>query len=522
MSIKHVLFYESKDEHGHYTNFYPLSKPLKIGEEEWTSTEQYFQAMKFRGKGATKRMIEYSNIIKNADSPMKVKMLGTQRKNMRFGKKWKVNKKTDERLVNDIIDKYKDIKMRDDWDEARIVVMINAVYRKFTQDPKLYNIITSLPDDVYLVEHTTRDKVWGDGGDGGDGSKGSNYLGKTLTALSYYLKHGDADMPANLRDKIKIGREVSDIPAPPSFSILSWNINGIRSNILSTGPYNKCGVQEIESASSLGVVVSMYDPDILCFQETRCDEEISGCIQIPGYYQYWSCSHGKGPRQGNRYSGVAIWTKIKPKEVIHNLPTLPEPDNEGRILILVFDKFTLMTTYSPNSGTNMEYRVNVWDVAVKKYLRQQKKAGILTIWCGDMNVAPAAPDVYFSNPQSSRYCEKRMSGIGCQATAGFTKEERDNFTKILKEGYIDAFRYVYPKVKDAFTWWSMRVPSDRKTNKGMRLDHFVLPNDAIDCILDINILNEVNDESVRVASDHAPIILSLRPECILNDVGGSL
>ena len=198
--FKKIMFYSPENSYFIFSNFYTEKNHLIIENEKWTNTEQYFQAMKFRGKNATPRMIEYSNIIKNADSPMKVKLLGTQKKNMRFGKKWKVNKKTDERLINDIVDDYKDLKIRTDRRIASILVMITALYHKFNQYPNLKKDIINIPDNTYIIEHTTRDIIWGDGG---TGMIGNNQLGKILTALVYYMKYGDcANIPIKLKKQI--------------------------------------------------------------------------------------------------------------------------------------------------------------------------------------------------------------------------------------------------------------------------------------------------------------------------------
>ena len=203
--VKYILFYNPKDKYGFASNFYK-TKPLKIDGEIWQNTEQYFQAMKFRGPNASERSIKYSDLIKEADSPMKFKILGTQKKNLRWGKKWKLNKKTDYRLVNDLVDDYKDVKLRSDWDMARLLVMVKALLYKF-KDPILRAKIIAIPDNALMVEHTTRDKVWGDGGDGGTGEKGTNYLGKILTAISYVLKYGNCNkMSQKIREKIRIGK----------------------------------------------------------------------------------------------------------------------------------------------------------------------------------------------------------------------------------------------------------------------------------------------------------------------------
>jgi ribA/ribD-fused uncharacterized protein len=201
--LQYLLFYDPKAQWGWGSNFYK-TKPLQIDGETWLTTEAYFQAMKFRGPDASERSKEYSLLIRKADKPMKVKMLGTQRKNMRFGKRWQLVLRRDTRLVNDLVDEYSDVKMRSDWEHAKIGVMIRALIAKF-QDPGLRKQLLTVPDDGVMVEHTTRDRVWGDGGDGGDGSKGKNWLGKILTALSWYYKHGSCKkMPKKLRKAIKI------------------------------------------------------------------------------------------------------------------------------------------------------------------------------------------------------------------------------------------------------------------------------------------------------------------------------
>ena len=197
--MKYIQFYEPTKPYGWGSNFYP-SKPLVIDGEAWLTTEAYFQAMKFRGPNSTPRSIEYSNLIKKADKPSKVTMLGRQKKNTYRGKKWQLVLRKDPRLVNDLIDEYKDLQVRPDWNKARIHVMIRALVVKF-EDPRLKRELMKLPDNTVLVEHTTRDRVWGDGGDG----SGTNYLGKILTALSWYLKHGDCErMPKKLKKAIRV------------------------------------------------------------------------------------------------------------------------------------------------------------------------------------------------------------------------------------------------------------------------------------------------------------------------------
>jgi exodeoxyribonuclease III len=300
-----------------------------------------------------------------------------------------------------------------------------------------------------------------------------------------------------------------------TLKILNWNVNGMRSNIVGNKKWNKCkGLSAIEFDSNLGELVYEHDPDILCFQETRCDQSVAGCIQIAGYHQYWSCSKGSGARAGNRYSGTSLWSKIKPDSVSYNIPTLPEPDQEGRAIVAEYDKFTLITTYVPNAGTNFDYRTQVWDVAIRDYLAQLRRTGKNVIWCGDLNVARTPNDVFFGDPESSRYNKAAMKGTGYAAVGGFTKEEREGFERILDEGYLDVYRELYPNQKDAYTWWNQRAPGFRAVNLGWRLDYFILNARLMPCVIDMLILKHAGLCTKPQGSDHAAILLELRMDCL--------
>uniref|UniRef100_A0A6C0ELZ2 DNA-(apurinic or apyrimidinic site) endonuclease n=1 Tax=viral metagenome TaxID=1070528 RepID=A0A6C0ELZ2_9ZZZZ len=514
-TFHYIPFYDPKVEYGWGSNFYP-TKPLIIDGETWQTTEQYFQAMKFRGPGASKRSIKYSNLIKEADSPMKVKLLGTQKKNLHYGKNWKLNKKTDDRLINDLVDKYIDLKVRPGWDRIRIDVMIRALMAKFEQ-PKLQHLLLGIPDNALMVEHTTRDSVWGDGGDGGSGEKGTNYLGKIITVLHHVFKYGSCDkMSKELKRKVRIGHQSKSEPKSKKgneLKILSWNINGIRSNIISNKKYTKCTkLSEIDPESNLGAIVAEHDPDIICMQETRCDDAIAGCIKISGYHQYWNCSKGSDARSGARYSGVTLWTKEKPKRIFYSVPHLD--DQEGRIILAEYDTFLLLTTYVPNAGTNFEYRINTWDPAILRFLKKARAKGKRVIWGGDLNVARSPIDIFWGNPKSSSYNKSALSGVGKSAKAGYTKEERDDMERFLKVGYSDVFRKLYPDMKEAYTWWSPRIPMFRERNKGWRIDYFIVSDELMKCVKDMQILHSAGLLTQPQGSDHAAILLTLNKNCL--------
>lgn len=505
-TIKYLKFDTLTSEYGWASNFFP-TRPLVIDGETWLTSEQYFQAMKFRGPFADAKSIEYSNLIKDADSPAKVKCLGSQRTN-RFGGKWVVNKKTDKRLLNDMLKKYRDVKIRSDWDSVKIPVMIKTVAHKFSL-PEMERRIKSIPDNGFIVENTKRDRFWGDGGDGGTGEKGQNALGKILTCLSHIIKYGSCDRMNPELKKAVLLRMRKSKQETNTTKILSWNINGIRSNILSAGKY-KCSTEktDISPESNLGAIIKEHNPDIICMQETRCDGDISQCIKITGYHQYWNCSSGEGARSGNRYSGTAVWTKKQPIHVFYGLPNLD--DHEGRILLLEFEDFWLLNTYVPNAGTNFDYRTKVWDLAILEFLQRVKINNKKLIWAGDLNVARFPIDVFWGDPSSSSYDKAALVGTGRASKPGYTKEERDHMEQFLEAGYSDVYRTLNPDEKGAYTWFNPKIPAFRMANKGWRIDYFIVSNELMPKVRNMSILYDSGLLTTPHGSDHLAILLEIR------------
>ncbi len=80
-------------------------------------------------------------------------------------------------------------------------------------------------------------------------------------------------------------------------------------------------------------------------------------------------------------------------------------------------------------------------------------------------------------------------------------EERESFTKFLKNSWIDTYRHLYPKTVK-YSWWSMRT-GGRAKNIGWRLDYFIVNEEAIKYVKDSLINNDV------FGSDHCPVELHL-------------
>ena len=192
---------------------------------------------------------------------------------------------------------------------------------------------------------------------------------------------------------------------------ISWNVNGIRSVI-------RKGFLEF---------IDEYKPDILCLQETKAwPEQVE--LDLPEYpYQYWNCAEKKG------YSGTAIFSKIKPVNVINGL-NIPVHDNEGRVITIEFSDYYLVNVYTPNSKRDLArlpYRFRNWDPDFLNYVSSLEKSKPAII-CGDLNVAHTEIDL--ANPKSNRTTQSSPGN------AGFTDKERAGFDNILQRGFVDTFR----------------------------------------------------------------------------------
>lgn len=246
---------------------------------------------------------------------------------------------------------------------------------------------------------------------------------------------------------------------------ISWNVNGIRACV-------QKGFEEFFRNA---------DADIFCIQESKMQEG-QLVLELPGYYQYWNYAERKG------YSGTAIFTKIKPLSVRYGIG-VPEHDHEGRVITLEFEEYYFVTVYTPNAQrelTRLAYRM-AWEDSFLAYLKRLE-AEKPVVFCGDLNVAHREIDL--KNPKTNR------------KNAGFTDEERGKFQNVIDAGFIDTFRYFYPDMEGAYSWWSYRFQA-REKNAGWRIDYFCVSGVLKERLRDAKILTEV------YGSDHCPIQLEM-------------
>ncbi|KAK1404346.1 DNA-(apurinic or apyrimidinic site) endonuclease [Heracleum sosnowskyi] len=264
-------------------------------------------------------------------------------------------------------------------------------------------------------------------------------------------------------------------PDAKHVKMMSWNVNGLKDLLQSQG-------------DSLLKLAQREDFDVLCLQETHLHEKDVDAIKrsLPRGYEhsFWACnittSYG--------YSGTAVISRIKPVSVRYGLG-ISKHDNEGRLVTLEFDTFFLVCGYVPNSGRSLQrltYRVTEWDPCLSNYVKELEKAKPVVL-TGDLNCAHEYIDIH--NPNGSK------------GKPGFTLEERESFkTKFLNKGFVDTFRHQHGRVV-GYTFWGWN--KGRETNKGWRLDYFLVSKSIVDKVYDSYILPDVD------ASDHSPIGLIL-------------
>lgn len=261
--------------------------------------------------------------------------------------------------------------------------------------------------------------------------------------------------------------------------LYSWNVNGIRAVI------NKGALQAF---------ITKHQPDILCLQETKAKQGQAE-IDLPDYNEYWNSAEKAG------YSGTAIFSKIKPLSVINGFingiadkyglasDSYGDPTAEGRVISAEFDKFWVVTVYTPNSKQDLSrltLRHKQWDPAFLCHIKQLEKSKPV-LFCGDLNVAHTELDLANPKPNIGKH--------------GFTDEERSGFDNIEKAGFIDTFRKFNPDGGN-YTWWT-HWANARVRNVGWRIDYWLASKSIYERIIAAQIHPEI------MGSDHCPISIEI-------------
>jgi exodeoxyribonuclease-3 len=225
------------------------------------------------------------------------------------------------------------------------------------------------------------------------------------------------------------------------------------------------------------------DADVVCIQETKAQvHQLEDKVFTPeGYHCYYHDAVKKG------YSGVAIYSRLQPDEVITGMGNA-EFDIEGRYIEARFGKLSVISLYLP-SGTSGDERQQVKYRCMEFFenkMQEMKESGRDYIICGDWNIAHKNEDI--------------RNWKGNQKNSGFLPEERAWLDKLFYEmNFVDAFREL-PQAEHEYTWWSNRGQA-WANNTGWRIDYHILSPSLKGKVTATDIYR---DERF---SDHAPLTI---------------
>ncbi|TFV95709.1 exodeoxyribonuclease III [Algoriphagus kandeliae] len=250
--------------------------------------------------------------------------------------------------------------------------------------------------------------------------------------------------------------------------LISYNVNGIRAAI------NKGFAEWLHKEN----------PDIIGIQELKAHEEQvdTAVFKDMGYELFWFPAEKKG------YSGVAIFSKIKPKNITYGMG-LDKYDSEGRMIRADFEDFSFISAYFPSGTTGdirQDFKYEFLD-DIYGYMQDLRQEFPNLILSGDYNICHKPIDIH--NPVSNKN------------SSGFLPEERAWMDKFTESGFIDTFRHFNPDPHQ-YTWWSYRANA-RNKNLGWRIDYHMATQPMEDRLKSAGILPDV------IHSDHCPIKLEL-------------
>ena len=254
-----------------------------------------------------------------------------------------------------------------------------------------------------------------------------------------------------------------------SLTVATWNINSVRLRI-----------------RQVGMFLDRFAPDILCLQETKCDEASfpAAELQAAGY-----CSLHNGQRA---YNGVAILSRLQPAEVCRGIPQFA--DEQSRIIAADVGGVRLVSAYVPNGqvvgSDKYAYKLR-WLEAFAVWLEAELAVSPRLAVLGDFNIAPEDRDVH--------------DPAAWAGQALFSEPEKAALRKLFALGFADAFR-LFEQPERSYTWWDYRMLAFRR-KMGLRIDHVLLSPELARVCTSCTI--DVAPRRLERPSDHAPVICEI-------------
>ncbi len=246
--------------------------------------------------------------------------------------------------------------------------------------------------------------------------------------------------------------------------IASWNINSLR-----------------KRQDRLFAWLQKSEPDVVCLQETKCTDEQFPLLAFNAA-GYEAVYHGQ-----KSYNGVAILSKIPPKEIVIGLSDGSD-DAQTRLISATIGGVRIHSVYVPNGqavgSPAYQYKMKWFERLRARLLNENHDQAIVA---GDFNVAPGHLDVH--DPDLWR------GAIMC------SEDERRALQSVTELGFADTLRTLQPQAR-IYSWWDYRMLSFPK-DRGLRIDLILATETLMKRCTGVGVEREMRKG--KDPSDHAPV-----------------
>ncbi|MCY2924705.1 MAG: exodeoxyribonuclease III, partial [Planctomycetota bacterium] len=236
--------------------------------------------------------------------------------------------------------------------------------------------------------------------------------------------------------------------------------------------------------------VEQWRPDVLCLQELKCTDEAFPYDELADAGYHAAVSGQK------TYNGVAILSKVQPREVRHALDDDGQ-DTQARFVSARVGALAVVCVYVPNGqvvgSEAWEYKL-AWLARLRKHMGEHYGGGEPVAVCGDTNVA--VDDLDVDRP------EEWAGSVICHPDA------RAGLKGLIDWGLVDVFRQKHPEGKVYSSWDYRNLGFAR--NDGLRIDHILttvaMAGRCTSASVDRDERKGKGGDDVGKPSDHAPVI----------------
>jgi exodeoxyribonuclease-3 len=237
--------------------------------------------------------------------------------------------------------------------------------------------------------------------------------------------------------------------------------------------------------------IDSFNPEIICLQETKVQD-----LEFPREF-FDERGYNIAIWGQKTFNGVAILSK-RPFESLSKGLTGQENEQARWIEAYIPSEkcgvLRVCSLYLPNGnpcpGEKYDYKLH-WMEAMRIYVQGMLDEEIPIILAGDYNVIPTHRDA--ARP------EKIMND------ATFILPTRQAYGRILSQGWVDAYRVLYPE-SESYTFWDYKGQAWAQ-NFGLGIDMMLLSPQAADLLQDSGIEKEERDR--EKPSDHVPVWCTL-------------